>query len=363
MLPWILFFLLATVEISTALVAGNSQVITFRSPKLFPEGLAWDPTGQNFLVGSLHHRTISNVSNAGVIETLISDTSLPENVTILGLAVDSRNHRVLAALHAFKPLPPFNALAAYDLHSGNRLFLTVLPTNDNSDESTTANDVAVDFKGNAYVTNSGGNYIWKVNEKGEASILSNSRRFTEQPVDREAWYSLCGLNGIAYVSSGYLLAVQSNTGKMFKVDPEDGTAKLVALNEDLIGADGVVSRSDGVVLVVSPVTGKLWFLKSKDEWGEGVVFDKIDLDLEGFPTSVAVGQRDRAYVLYGHVKEGIWGNAERESFEIEEVRSLSEVEGVNVYWMYVIVGVGLAYFLYWRLQMGHFVNTMDKKTN
>ncbi|KAL5073941.1 hypothetical protein RYX36_012925, partial [Vicia faba] len=40
--------------------------------------LAWDPTKQHFLVGSLRHRTISSISDTGIIETLISDTSLPE---------------------------------------------------------------------------------------------------------------------------------------------------------------------------------------------------------------------------------------------------------------------------------------------
>ena len=58
--------------------------------------------------------------------------------------------------------------------------------------------------------------------------------------------------------------------------------------------------------------------KSNDGWAQGAVFDKIDLDEEGFPTSVVVGERDRAYVLHGRVMEGILGNSERESFMIEE---------------------------------------------
>ncbi|KAI5381746.1 hypothetical protein KIW84_UN0466 [Lathyrus oleraceus] len=207
-----------------------------------------------------------------------------------GITVDSRNNRVLAVIHAIKPLPPFNALAAYDLKSGNRLFLSPLPT----DEEALANNVAVDYNGNAYVTNSIGNYIWKVNVKGEASIFSKSPRFTEHPVDRDTPYSYIGLNGIAYVSSGdYLLVVQSNTGKVFKVDADDGTARHVLLNEDLTRPDGVVFRSDGVVLVVSPQANKLWLLKSNNGWGEGVVYDKIDLESEGYPTSVVSRGRDK----------------------------------------------------------------------
>ncbi|KAI5403384.1 hypothetical protein KIW84_050815 [Lathyrus oleraceus] len=247
----------------------------FPITKLYPESLAWDPSKQHFLVGSLCHRTISSISDAGIIETLISDTSLPENVTVVGITVDTRNNRVLAVIHAVKPLPPFNALAAYDLKSGNRLFLSPLPT----DEEALANNVAVDYNGNAYVTNSIGNYIWKVNVKGEASIFSKSPRFTEHPVDRDTPYSYIELNGIAYVSSGdYLLVVQSNTGKVFKVDADDGTARHVLLNEDLTRPDGVVFRRDGVVLGVSPQANKLWLLKSNNGWREGVVYDKIDLE-------------------------------------------------------------------------------------
>jgi len=356
--PTTVFFLFFALQISTIL-AGSPHVINFRSPNLFPEGLAWDPTGQHFLVGSLRHRTISAISDAGVVETLVSDPSLPENVTILGLAVDSRNNRVLAALHAGAPLPPFNALAAYDLRSGRRLFLSALPSAEGDEKRAIANDVAVDFKGNAYVTNSVGNYIWKVSEKGEAWIFSNSARFTEHPVIIDEKFSSCGLNGLVYNGKGYLLVVQSNTGKMFKVDEDDGVARLVLLNEDLVGADGVALRNDGVVLVVS--LKRVWLVKSNDGWSQGVVFDKIDLDDEGFPTSIVVRERERAYVLHGRVMEGILGNWS-ESFKIEEVRSPREGESENV-WMYVMVGIGLAYFLFWRFQMKQLVNNMNKKIN
>ncbi|KAI5403399.1 hypothetical protein KIW84_050826 [Lathyrus oleraceus] len=285
----LLLFLQTSTPIIKAL-AENSHVTNFQSPNLYPKSLAWDPLKQHFLVGSLRHRTISSISDAGIIENLISDTSLPKNVTVVGITVDSRNNRVVAVIHAVKPLSPFNALAAYDLKSGNRLFLSPLPTN----EEALANNVAVDYNDNAYVTNSIGNYIWKVNVKGEASIFSKSPRFTEHPVDRDTPYSYIGLNGIAYVSSGdYLLVVQSNTGKVFKVDADDGTARHVLLNEDLTRPDGVVFRSDGVVLVVSPQANKLWLLKSNNGWKEGVVYDKIDLASEGYPTSVVSRGRDK----------------------------------------------------------------------
>ncbi|XVE74714.1 hypothetical protein DITRI_Ditri12bG0039600 [Diplodiscus trichospermus] len=353
------------------LVAGKTHVINFRWRNLYPEGMAWDPSAQHFIVGSLNHRTILSVSDAGVVETLISDPTLPENVTILGLAVDSTKKRLLACLHSVSPLPPFNALVAYDLRNRRRLFLSLLPSEPDSPISSTgrgrdvANDVAVDFKGNAYVTNSVGNFIWKVNENGEASIFSKSPAFTRHPsvMDQNQPFNDCGLNGIAYISKGYLLVVQSNTGKMFKVDAEDGRATTVLLYEELVMPDGIAVRKDGVVLVVS--TQKLWFLKSDDSWMEGVVYDKTALDVEGFATSVVVGDEGRAYVLYGHVMEGITGKGEgegRERFEIVEVRSEKENGEENV-WIYVLIGLGLAYFLFWRFQMKLLVKNMDKKIN
>ncbi|CAI8605517.1 unnamed protein product [Vicia faba] len=356
----LLFLLLLISSPITKTIAENSHVINFYSPNLYPESLAWDPTKQHFLVGSLRHRTISSISDAGIVETLISDTSLPENVTVEGITVDSRNNRVLAVIHAVKPLPPFNALAAYDLKSGNRIFLSALPANE---EEALANDVAADYNGNAYVTNSIGNYIWKVNAKGEASIFSKSPRFTEHSVDPDTLYSFIGLNGIAYVSSGdYLLVVQSNTGKLFKVDADDGTARHVLISKDLTYPDGVVLRSDGVVLVVSPQVNKLWLLKSNNGWGEGVVYDEIDLESEGYPTSVVSRGRDKMYVLYGYFMEGLLGNSEREGFRIEEIRSPKESEGENV-WLYVMIGFGMVYFVYWRFQMGQLVKSMNKKIN
>lgn len=349
--------------------ASNRHVINFRSPGLYPEGLTWDPSGQHFIVGSLHSRTIHSVSDAGVVQSLVSDPDLPENATILGLAVDSTNRRLLAAIHCAPPLLPFSALAAYDLSSGGRrIFLSPLPSLPGDDEDIArdvANDVAVDYNGNAYVTNSAKNFIWKVDRDGAASIFSRSPLFNSQPVaaDADEVFRDCGLNGIVYNSKGYLLVVQSNTGKMFKVDEESGTARLVLLNGDLIAADGMARRRrDGTVMVVSQK--KLWFLKSQDSWSEGVIYDEIELDAEGFATAVTVAGQDRVYVLYGRVMEGVRrsykeGEA-REWFGIEEVWSEKE-SGEDKIWVYVLIGLGFAYFCFWRFQMKKLITNMDKK--
>ncbi|KAK4758734.1 hypothetical protein SAY87_020035 [Trapa incisa] len=338
--------------------AGKPHLISFKSSDLYPEAVVWDPSAEHFIVGSLRRRAILSVSDAGVVDTLISDHDLPPNSTILGLAVDKHRRRLLAAVHTMNPLPHFNALAAYDLRSRFRIFLAMLPPSGTVMRDV-ANDVAIDFKGNAYVTNSAADLIWKVTVDGEASIFSRAPVFTSFPVDRNAPYSYCGINGIAYVSSGFLLVVQSNTGKMYRVDPDDGTARTVLLNRDLPLADGIAVRKDGVVLVVS--RDALWFLKSNDNWNEAVVFDRTELDPKRFATSVSVAGEDRSYVLFGYVLEGM-SSGTREWFEIEEVRSEEESKAENV-WVYVLVGIGLAYFMIWRFQMKQLVQNLNKKHN
>lgn len=361
--PILTFLIISFLDWVGGVWASKPHIISFRSPNLYPEGITWDPLDQHFIVGSFRDRAIHSVSDAGVVDTLVSDLSLPENVTFLGLTVDNHHRRLLAVLHAMEPLPPFNALAAYDLRSRKRLFLAPLYGDADSDSSVSrhiANDVTVDFAGNAYVTNAAANFIWKVNAKGEASIFSRSRVFTEYPVDHTSPYSFCGLNGILYNSNGYLLVVQSNTGKMFKVDADDGTARLVLLPRDLPWADGIAARKDGVVVVISQ--RRAWFLKSDDGWAQGAIFDETALEPEGFPTSVTIGGGERVYVIFGHVEEGHFRKGEREVFSIEEIRSDRE-SGEEHVWAYVLLGLGLAYFLFWRFQMKQLITNLDKKTN
>ncbi|KAF6169007.1 hypothetical protein GIB67_038504 [Kingdonia uniflora] len=156
----LLFFIAFTLLSMGHTAARRPHIITFKSPNLYLEGLTYDLVSQDFIVGSLYHRSILSVSDVGVVETLIYDPQLPENVTILGLEIDFVNRHLLVVLHVMDHLQPFNALASYNLFSRSWIFLAPL-FDDSSAVRPIANDVTVDFKGNAYVTNAAGNFIWK----------------------------------------------------------------------------------------------------------------------------------------------------------------------------------------------------------
>ncbi|XP_074315679.1 uncharacterized protein LOC141651885 [Silene latifolia] len=349
-------FIVVFVFISQSSISESRErhVITFRSPTLYPEGLTWDPTSNHFIVASVRHGTFHTVTNNGVIQTLTSSASnLPYNPIVLGLAFDTRRNRLIAAFNTVNT--PY--VAAFSLHRTSNsltlLFLTHLPTD--SPSSAASNDVALDPHGNAYVTNFGENLIWKVSLNGTASVLS---------LDRTSPYSYAGLNGVVYLDGKeLLLVVQSNTGKLLRVDAVNGKMSSVALPKEveLTSAHGIAVREDGVVFVVS--TSEVWVLKSEDRWGRGELIDRITLESEGFPSSVSVGNKGRVYLLYGFAEEGMTGKSkgqEREWFRIEEVGSNEESEAQSL-WPFLMIALALLYFLFWRFQMTRFVNNLDKK--
>ncbi|KAK7394302.1 hypothetical protein VNO78_14824 [Psophocarpus tetragonolobus] len=326
----------------------DAHVINFRSPNLYPESLTWDPEAKQFLMGSLRQRRIVGVSEKGVVETLITDRELPVGASFLGVAVDRPRNRVLAVVHCRDSVPWVNALAAYDMGSRRRMFLSGLP----SEEMDAAKDVAVDEVGNGFVTNSGGNLIWKVSREGWAWIFSRCGMGTYER-------SLgVGLNGITYVSKGYLLVVQSSSGKVFKVDSEDGTARNVFLNHDLLGAEDIAVRNDGAAVVVSPFK-HLWLLKTIDNWSQASVYDTVPVNVHRYPTSVVIGDKDRVYVLYGHLDEARMGFSGRDRFGIAELRSKKELHQHSI-WIFLLIAIAFAYFCFWRFQIRHLVHKMDK---
>ncbi|CAN0904966.1 hypothetical protein LINGRAHAP2_LOCUS23399, partial [Linum grandiflorum] len=128
----------------------------------------YDSSAQHFFIRSLGNRRIVSVSDAGVVATLISDPSLPPNSTILGLAIDRVNNRLLTVVQSLPLLPIFNTLASYDLKSRRCLFLSLLP---DTDTSSSHRLMAIDFKGNTYITKSVGitNLVFEIFHRPDLS--------------------------------------------------------------------------------------------------------------------------------------------------------------------------------------------------
>lgn len=210
---------------------GLPPVLQPAAENLFPEGVAWDPTRQALLVGSLSQPArITAVDRTGTTRTVVSDPDLP---LFAGLKVDTARGRILAAVgNPNTPGPSF--LAVYDLRTGAREQLVDL-----SGEGHAANDVALDPAGNAYVTDTGAGAVYRVNPAGRVSTLSKDPRLG----------SGLGANGIVWHPRGYLVVANYTTGRLYRLA---GT-RLTELWQPspLVGADGMVLRRDGTLVVVT----------------------------------------------------------------------------------------------------------------
>jgi sugar lactone lactonase YvrE len=270
---------------------GLPQLLQPAAENLFPEGVAWDPTRQSLLVGSFTQPAlISAVGRDGVRRTVVSDPDLPGFV---GLKVDARRHRIVAAIGSpFAPGPSF--LAVYDLTTGAREQLVDL-----SGEGHAANDVALDPAGNAYVTDTGAGAVYKVDLAGHATTLVSDPRLGPSP----------GANGIVWHPGGYLVVANYTTGTLYRLS--GGHLTELRLTQPLVGADGMVLRHDGTLVVVtnrlSNLPGSVVAVHELALVGNSVVPLRTTPWPDAAPTTAAETPYG-TYVVDGHIDQFIAGN-------------------------------------------------------
>ncbi|KAF2913796.1 uncharacterized protein [Oryza sativa Japonica Group] len=252
---------------AVAVLEGTAGGVSYVGDGWLHECAKWDADGRRLLV--------SNFFGAGVSElraetkgkekeeerVVLADPDVAGRVA-LGLTVDAPRGRLLIVYADRMPRFRYSAVAAYELASWRRLFLTRL---DGPGDSTLADDVAVDDEGNAYVTDAKGNKIWKVSPDGEPlSVIKNAAFF-----QRPGWINnLVGLNGIVYHPSGYLLVVHTSGGDLFKVDPETGSVRVVQVKGSLKAGDGLALLSPAR-LVAAGLVSRL--VESDDDWETAAV--------------------------------------------------------------------------------------------
>jgi sugar lactone lactonase YvrE len=216
-------------------------LINGHAPALHPEGIAWDPTRQAFLVGSVKHGTVSVVNRDGSASTLVDDARMASTV---GLTVDVARGRILVAYGdagvADRSTPErHTGLGIFDLRTGRARQVVELAAGNHL-----INDVTVDPWGNAYVTDSSGDTIFRVDPAGRASVLVSDPRFSAG--------GGVGINGIVWHPGGYLLVGQYTSGTLFRISlgtrPE---VTEVALDRPVLGADGIALRPNGTLEIVS----------------------------------------------------------------------------------------------------------------
>lgn len=233
------------------LVAACSEpegpTITFERGGIIPESIEYDQINGWFLSGSFTKGTVFQIHKDGHLVPMVTDAELPSTV---GLEVDEPRRRLLVVSSddsAFRGNTGYAKLGVFELTTGSRIALVDLaaaldapPTNP---PRYFANDVAVDGDGNAYVTDTLNNLVYKVTMDYHASVLHVMPSFRGENL----------LNGIVYHEDGYLLL--SGGKQLFKMPLENPSAVSEVAIDDPIGSqDGMVWAADGRLVSVSNST-------------------------------------------------------------------------------------------------------------
>lgn len=237
------------------------DLIAGSAPRLHPEGVAYAPQHDAFLVGSVTHGTVSVVAPDGTARTLVDDPAL---ITTMGLAVDERRGRLLVVnadvgaggRTTSQTVDRTAGLGIYDVHSGQRIAYHDLGDPGGRHRG---NDVAVADDGTAFVTDSFSGTVHRVPLDGEPVVLVRDDRLRSDTRGN-------GANGIVLHPSGFLLVAQSTDRALYTLAAE-GTLARVAVDTDIGAPDGLLLDADGALHAVdNSAANRVVTLRSADDW-------------------------------------------------------------------------------------------------
>lgn len=246
--------------------------VRIADPGLHPEGVEWDAERGRFLVSSVTRGTVTEVRDDGTHSVFIQDSDI---VSSIGIHLDHARGRLLVAnsnVASFQGADGHAMLGAYDLESGNRLFMADLGATADASGAHFANDVTVGPDGTAYVTDSLTPVIYAVSTEGDVSVLARDGLLAEGGF----------LNGIEYHPDGYLLVALGGAQALLKVElgPEPTVTRVET--PEPFGADGLSLMADGrLVAVVSTGEGEsarseVLLLTSADGWATAEITARVD---------------------------------------------------------------------------------------
>lgn len=240
---------------------------------VFPEGIAYREGTDNFYVSSTTDGTIF----LGDLEKPVTDVFLPGGedgrTTAVGLAFGARR-LFIAGGNTGK-------VFVYDTKTKELLF-----TADNDLDATFVNDVAVDERGPAFFTDSVSPYLYRVyrTDSGDYAF----ERFIDFTGTALRYIPGFNANGIEITRDGkYLIIVQSNTGKLFRVEIATKTVTEIDLGGEIVSSgDGLVLRGR-TLYVVRNALGQIDEVRLSGDLLSGTVVGSTTDSSFAFPTTAA----------------------------------------------------------------------------
>jgi Cu-Zn family superoxide dismutase len=250
---------------------------------VFPEGIAFQDSTGNFYVSSTTDGTILR----GHFKNEQAEVFLPGGqdgrTTAIGLKVDRHDRLFISGGGTGK-------VFVYDTKTK-----TLLASFSNNATPTFVNDVIVTRDGTAYFTDSLSPFLYKVTaDKSGQFSFERWLDFTGTALVYQTGFNVNGI--VATRNDKYLIVVQSNTGKLFRITI--ATKEVVEI--DLGGA--TVTAGDGLLLrgtalyVARNSAGIIAKVRLSNNYTKGRVVSETTDPSFGFPTTIAYA-RNRLLVV------------------------------------------------------------------
>lgn len=222
---------------------------------LVPEGIAYDPKRDRFLLGSLHKGRIVSVARKGRdpvrVPRRVADLPMP---VVVGIKVDAARRRIWVAAGtngATSPAETLGATGLFLLDADSGTILQAWTIGGPSDRHF-FNDIAIGRDGAAWVSDTQGGAVYRaVPGADELSVVAapGTHPFANG-------IALSETDGLLYVASGRgLLAVRLSDGAATPLSPDDplfGVDGLVRHGRDLIAIQNVGGLARVVRLLLDP---------------------------------------------------------------------------------------------------------------
>ncbi len=120
-------------------------------------------------------------------------------------------------------------------------------------------------------------------------------------------------------NDGYLLAAQSNTGFIYKVEIKKPKNISKVNTTAIVGADGLILHNENELIVVSNNSQKVHKIKTTDHWNTATELGQANTTLS-FPTT-GVFVKNNCYVLNAKLNEIFDAKATKTSnFLLQEIK-------------------------------------------
>lgn len=272
--------LLSLAVLVTNRVANAQSPVTGRyflpGDRVFPEGVAYQPSTGAFFVTSTTDGTVFR----GNLSERVARPFLPGGAdgrtTAVGLKVDDRD-RLWIAGGATGRLFVYDATSGalirrFDLEPGSPTFV---------------NDMAISPSGDAFFTDSQRPFLYRVFEDASGELVFE--RFLDFTGTALVYTPGFNVNGIAASADGrFLVVVQSNTGRLFRIDIAARTVAPIGLGGATVtNGDGLVLQGR-TLLVVRNQQELIVRIDLTDNYAAGRILSEFTDPTFGYPTTAAL---------------------------------------------------------------------------